>query len=131
MIGFPPGTTTTFWPLTRMPRDVEMYDGDGLAEIREARRRPVAGPALIERALGGVLDVGRRRKVRLADFEMNDVLALRLERAGTLEDFERGLDPDPRHSFGDLHALYYLVEAASPGSMRISAASFSSVSTYR
>jgi len=28
------------------------------------------------------------------------VLALRLERAGTLKDFERGFDPDPRHSFG-------------------------------
>jgi hypothetical protein len=47
--------------------------------------------------------VGRRRKVRLADFEMDDVLALRLERTGTLKDFERGLDSVPRHSFRNLH----------------------------
>ena len=25
MIGLPPGTTTTFWPATRIPRDFEMY----------------------------------------------------------------------------------------------------------
>jgi hypothetical protein len=34
---------------------------------------------------------------------VDHVLALRFERPGTLEDFERGLDPNPRHSFGDLH----------------------------
>ena len=65
-----------------MPRVVEMYVGDGLAEIREARRRAVAGPALVERALAGLLDVRGRRKIGLADLEVNDVLALRLERAG-------------------------------------------------
>jgi hypothetical protein len=42
--------------------------------------------------------VSRRRKIRLADLEMDDVLALRLERAGALQHFERGLDPDPRHA---------------------------------
>jgi hypothetical protein len=36
----------------------------------------------------------------LTDLEVNDVLALGLERASALQDFERGFDPDPRHAFG-------------------------------
>src|SRR5262245_48565794 len=47
--------------------------------------------------------MGGRREVGLTDFQMNDVFALRLERTGTLKDFERGLDADPRHAFCNLH----------------------------
>jgi hypothetical protein len=53
--------------------------------------------------------MGRRRKVRLADFQVNDVLALRLEGTGTLEHFERGFDSNPRHPFGDLHVSWMVV----------------------
>ena len=45
------------------------------------------GPG-VEGALGGVADVHGRVEVRLADLEVDDLLALTLERLGAREDLE-------------------------------------------
>ena len=82
-----------------MPRVREMYSAMASRKSGKPGRRTVAGPALVQRLLRRVLDVLRRRKVGLADFQVDDVLALRFERAGALQHLERGLDPDPRHAF--------------------------------
>ena len=73
--------------------------GNRLAEVREPGRRSVTGPSFVERPLRRFLDVRGRWKVRLSDFQMDDVLALGLERARLLQHFKGGLDPDTCHSF--------------------------------
>ena len=61
------------------------------------------GPAFIQRLLGGVHNVLGGGKIRLTDFQVNDTLALRLQRAGTDEDVESRLHSDALHSFRKFH----------------------------
>src|SRR5262245_59258695 len=45
----------------------------------------------------------RRRKIGLADLQMNDVFPLLLERARPDKHFKRRFGPEPGHFFGKLH----------------------------
>ncbi len=103
MIGLPPGTTQTFGAVTSMPRVRGDVLRDRVAALRQPRCRTVAGPAVVERLFGRLLDVRRRREVGLPDLEVDDVAALRLERAGPGQHLEGGFGPDPGHAFGELH----------------------------
>ena len=80
--------------------------GDGLPQFRQALRWAVFRPAFRERFLAGRDYVGRRRKVRLADFEMNDALALRFERARLYQDVERRFDPNTGHFVDQMHGYH-------------------------
>ena len=53
--------------------------------------------------LAAARDVGGRVEVGLADLEVDDVAALRLERARPHQDFERGLGAEPRHALRKPH----------------------------
>src|SRR6185436_9484505 len=77
--------------------------GNRLAKVGKTWRGTVSSPPFIERLLRRLLHVRRRREVRLPDLEMDDVLALGLERTRLLQHLEGGLDPDSRHSFCQLH----------------------------
>jgi hypothetical protein len=77
---------------------------DGFAQHRQAGRRPVVRKSLGERLLAGAHDVLRRVEVRLPDFQVNDVPALRFERAGAREHFKGGFCAQPGHARGELHA---------------------------
>src|SRR5205823_4571537 len=66
---------------------------------RQSRRRPVVRESLVQRVAGRVDNVARRIKVRFADLEMDDIVALGLERARLHQHFKRRLGPEPRHSF--------------------------------
>src|SRR5690349_9169020 len=57
----------------------------------------------VERPLGRLAGLGGRVEVRLADLEMDDVAALRLEGSRPGGDLERGLGADVAHPFGDAH----------------------------
>ena len=56
-------------------------------------------PALVERLLGGLDDVARRGEIGLADFQMDDVAALRFQRARAHQDIEGGFHADAVHPF--------------------------------
>jgi hypothetical protein len=56
----------------------------------------VGGPAA-KGGDGGFRDVAGRVEVGLADLEMDDVAALRLQGPRAYEDLERGLRSQPRH----------------------------------
>ena len=58
------------------------------------------GEALVQRVAGRIDNVARRIEIRFADFEMNDVPPLGLERAGFDQNLERRLRPEPRHPPG-------------------------------
>jgi len=57
------------------------------------------GITFVERLLGRVADVDRRFEIRLADLQVNDLAALRLQRPGAGQDLERRLRSQPRISF--------------------------------
>ena len=76
---------------------------DGLAQLWEARRRPVFRPALGQCFLSGFDDVRRGGEVGFTDFQMDDGFALLLERARFGQDFEGRLGPDMGHPVGELH----------------------------
>ena len=63
-------------------------------------------PALVEGALGRVADVDRGVEVGLADLEVDDVPALRLERAGPGGGLEGRLGADADHALCKLHARH-------------------------
>ncbi len=69
--------------------------GDRLAQGQDALRRRVAVVAVAQRLDGGFDDVGRRLEVGLADAEVDDVLALALERIGARQHLEGGLRSQP------------------------------------
>ena len=58
------------------------------------------GPSSAQRIDGGVDDIGGRVEVRLADLQVNDVLALRLQRAGPDQHFKGGFGAEARHALG-------------------------------
>ena len=92
MIGLPPGTTHTFSGPTVMPRVSLTCFASTSRKSGISLRRPVMRPALIERLLGRLDDVLRRVEIGLADLQVNDAAALRLQRAGLHQNLERGLD---------------------------------------
>ena len=59
-------------------------------------------PALAEGINAGLDDVGWRIEIRLADFKVNDALALALERARLVQNFKGGLGAEPRHATGEM-----------------------------
>ena len=103
MIGLAPGVTTTLAGSTWKPRRCVESFGDRLAQHGQAERRAVVGPAVVERLLGRVADVHRRVEVGLADLEVDDVVTLRLPRAGARRSLERGLGADADHALRELH----------------------------
>jgi len=72
---------------------VEQLRRDRLAQGRQSSRRTIAGLPVFECADARLDDVLRRGKVGLADLEVEDAAAARLERTGAQEDVERGLGP--------------------------------------
>ena len=72
-----------------------MVARDRLAQLGRAHVGGVLGEVRVERLVRGRRDVGRRRKVGLADLEVNDVAALSLERACLGQHLERGLGAEP------------------------------------
>ena len=58
------------------------FVGNGLAQLRNAAGRRVLGESVVERLDGGVLDMLRRVKVRLARAEADHILSLRLHLLG-------------------------------------------------
>src|SRR5262249_34521623 len=72
--------------------------GDSFAKIRIASRRTVVRPASAQRLDARLDDVLRSIKIGFADFEMDDVLALALEFAGAVEDFECSFSSEARHA---------------------------------
>ena len=105
MIGLPPGTTETCSGPTRMPRVRLTY----AAIASRSSGRPCGGavvrPALVERLLGGFHDVARGGEIGLADLQVDDVLALRFQRAGPHQHIEGGFHPDAVHAFREFHAF--------------------------
>src|SRR5437667_7419414 len=74
---------------------------DRLAQLRQAGRWSVMRETFVKRVTSRVDDVAWRIKIGFADFEMNDVAALCLQRARFHQDFERCLGPETRHPFGE------------------------------
>ena len=66
-----------------------------LAQLRDPRGRAVVRLAGAQRLRCDVADVERRREVRLADLEVDDVAALPFERLRSREDAERRLRAEP------------------------------------
>jgi hypothetical protein len=77
--------------------------GDRLPQLGEPRRGAVVGGPAPERLDGRIADVRGGVEVRLADLEVDDAAALRLEGPRADQDFERGLRPEPRQAFRELH----------------------------
>src|SRR5579884_2240892 len=73
---------------------------DGLPQFRKPRGRSVMRPTLVKRALGGVNNVAGGGKIRLSDFEMNDLPALRFERPRANQDIKGTFGPEPGHATG-------------------------------
>jgi hypothetical protein len=72
---------------------------DGGAERRVTLGGTVVRPTLIESALTRFDNVGRRRKIRLADLEMYDAAALRLKRPRSYKHIKGALYTEPADSF--------------------------------
>src|SRR5882724_13139564 len=83
--------------------------GDSLAQLRQSGRRPVVRRARVQRALGRVPDVLGRVEVGLADLEVDDLLALPLQRLGAGEHLEGRFGPQPSHPFRDIHGAHYIL----------------------
>ena len=76
---------------------------DGLLELGNAARRRVLGKVLIERRDSGLLDVLRRRKIRLSGAEVHHVHSARFELVG-LGDYGGGRgNRNPGHTLGESH----------------------------
>ena len=87
----------------RDPAPESGVGGDRLAEGREPERRGVVGPAFVERPLRRGEDVRRGVEVGLTEVEVDDVAALRLERARPIRRLEGGLGPDVVHPASQSH----------------------------
>ena len=87
--------------------------GDRLAQGRDPGERRVVRRAGVERRLRGLPDVGRRVEVGLAELEVDDRAALRLERAGAGGHLEGALGADGVHPGRDPHGLRPPTTAAS------------------
>ena len=79
--------------------------GDGFAQFGLPLGGAVVGPTLVERLLGGFDDMGRRREIGLADFQVDHAAARGFQRTGADQDVEGRFDADTGHSFCELHSL--------------------------
>ena len=108
MMGLPPGTMTTSSGVTFTRRGLTDVLSDGLAQLRQARRRSVVRKAFVKGVTSRVDNVARGIEIGLSDLEMDDVAALCLERSRLHQYFEGGLGAETRHSFGEAQfALYH------------------------
>ena len=57
-------------------------------------------PSFLQGANPRLDDVRGSIKIWLANFEVDDFLALLFQRAGAIENFESGFRPEPRHPAG-------------------------------
>src|SRR5262249_13417180 len=78
---------------------------DGLAQLGQARPGPVVRGAFVECALRRLADVDRSVEIRFADLEVDDLLALALERLRARQDLERGFGAEPGHAVSDVHEV--------------------------
>ncbi len=69
----------------------------------QPERRAVMGPAGIERSLGGFAHVDRRIEVGLADLQVDDIDARRLQRLGPCRGFEGRLRAEVAHPLRHPH----------------------------
>ena len=75
MVTLPPGTIITLSGETSTEKRRCRSAGDRLAQGQDAGRRRIAVMAVAQRLDGGLDDVRRRREIRLADAEIDDVAA--------------------------------------------------------
>ena len=102
-MGLPPGTTQTLsGPDLDAPRRRNLR-GDSFAELQKSGRRSVLGPALIEGLLAGFNDMFWSRKIRCADFEVDDAFALFFQSLRLCQHFKSGFGSDPIHFFDEFH----------------------------
>src|SRR5580765_4359211 len=92
--GLAPGVTTTFAPRL----------GDQLAELGQAGGGTVVRVARGQRGVGRAADERGRVEIGLADAEVDDALALRLERLAAGEHIERRGGGEPAHTLRESHA---------------------------
>ena len=104
MMGLPPGTTTTSSERELHAARLGNIVGNGLAQVGQAGRRSVVRITQVQRVNGRFHDVLGRVEIGLADFEMDDVLALLLQGAGTDQNFKSGLGAKTRHALGQVAA---------------------------
>ena len=76
--------------------------GDRLPDLEDAPRRGVVGVVGVHRPVGGLDDVLGGREVGLPDFEVDDVLALGLERPGLGQHLEGTLGAEVLHPLSEL-----------------------------
>ena len=98
MIGLAPGRHDDAVRRGLHPAVALEEGGDGLAQRRDARRGHVVGVAFAQRLDGGLDDVRGGREVRLADLQVNDLVASGLHGLGPGEYFEGGLGAEPAHA---------------------------------
>ena len=103
MIGLAPGVTTTFAGLDLEAAARGRVASDCLAQHRQAERRRVVGPAVVERLLGGLADVDRGVEIGLADLQVDDVVALGFPGASLGRSLESGLGADTDHALRKFH----------------------------
>ena len=119
MIGLPPGVTTTLaGTVGRAARAVEVV-GDGLSQIGLAGGGAVVGPAVADGADAGLADVAGGVEIGFADLEVDDVAALRFQRAGADEDFERGFGAEPLHAGREFHGTTFCLSSTNVSRARI------------
>src|SRR5271154_60861 len=75
--------------------------GNGLAQLGETSGGTVMGPSFMEGVDSGLDDISGRIKVRLANFEVDDLFALLLQRAGAIQNFKGSFSTKPRHPAGE------------------------------
>ena len=95
MMGLAPGVTTISSGATGMLRVAAYVLGDRLAQLGQPGGGAVVRGAVVEGPLGRFADVGGRVEVRLADLEVDDLLALPLEGLGAGQHLEGGLGTQP------------------------------------
>ena len=102
MIGFPPGNDNYFVAADfHAARTADVFR-ESLPQIRQSGRRSIMRPAFAKRIHACIDHVRRRIEVGLADLQMNDVLALTLQRARFVQYLERGFGAQARHAAGEL-----------------------------
>ncbi len=79
--------------------------GAGLAQHGQAGRGAVVRLAVGPGLAAGVDDVARRREVGLADLQVDDAAARRLERLGAREHLEGGFRTQAVEAVGELHQV--------------------------
>jgi hypothetical protein len=86
-----PEATAIFSAVAAMPNSDAHPARGGLAELGQAQARAVPGAVLADGPDAGVLGVRRARERAVADLQLDDVLAPRLQRPGDGQDGEGGL----------------------------------------